>query len=167
MPLTAYGDPAVPVTVELKNVEVSLRDGFESIDFMQVANHKKIVLENVKIDNFAGNALIKTWTQGNVEINDLVCNIKDENRVVLTDEEVWSDARVTLMANFPNMMRFAVENSKTMSEIEVGPLDLAEEKTELELFQEFYALQNGGAEPDGQRMDIVGEIFESLREEKE
>lgn len=92
---------------------------------------------------------------------------EDYLRVVLTDEEVWSDARVTLMANFPNMMRFAVENSKTMSEIEVGPLDLAEEKTELELFQEFYALQNGGAEPDGQRMDIVGEIFESLREEKE
>lgn len=63
MPLTAYGDTAVPVTVELKNMEVSLREGFESIDFMRIANHKKIVLENVKIDNFAGNALIKAWTE--------------------------------------------------------------------------------------------------------
>lgn len=87
MPLTAYGDPAVPVTVELKNVEVSLREGFESIDFMRIANYKKIVLENVKIKNFAGNALVKAWTQGNVEITNLVCDVREEALVVLTDEE--------------------------------------------------------------------------------
>ena len=92
---------------------------------------------------------------------------EDYLRVVLTDEEVWPDVRVTLMANFPNMMRFAVENSRTMSEVEVGPLDLAEEKSELDLFREFYAMQNGGAEPDERRMSIVREIFESLQEEKE
>ena len=92
---------------------------------------------------------------------------EDYLRVVLTDEEVWPDVRVTLMANFPNMMRFAVENSRTKSEVEVGPLDLAEEKSELDLFREFYAMQNGGAEPDERRMSIVREIFESLQEEKE
>jgi hypothetical protein len=54
---------------------------------MRVAHHKKIVLENVKIENFAGKALIKAWTEGDVEITGLVCDVKDENRVVLTDEE--------------------------------------------------------------------------------
>ena len=87
MPLTAYGDPATPVTVELRNLEVSLRKGFENIDFMRVAHHKKIVLENVRIENFAGKALIKAWTEGDVEISGLTCDVKDENRVVLTDEE--------------------------------------------------------------------------------
>ena len=87
MPLTAYGDPSVPVTVELRNMEVSLREGFENIDFMRAAHYRKIVLENVKIVNFAGSALIKAWTEGDVEISGLVCDVKDENRVVLTDEE--------------------------------------------------------------------------------
>jgi hypothetical protein len=87
MPLTAYGDPTTPVTVELRNMEISLRKGFEDIDFMRVAHYKKIVLENVKIENFAGKALIKAWTEGDVEITGLVCDVKDENRVVLTDEE--------------------------------------------------------------------------------
>ena len=87
MPLTAYGDAATPVTVELRNLEVSLRQGFEDIDFMRVAHYKKIVMENVKIENFAGKALIKAWTEGDVEITGLVCDVKDENRVVLTDEE--------------------------------------------------------------------------------
>jgi hypothetical protein len=44
-------------------------------------------MENVKIENFAGKALIKAWTAGDVEITGLVCDVKDENRVVLTGEE--------------------------------------------------------------------------------
>lgn len=87
MPLTAYGDPTTPVTVELRNMEISLRKGFEDIDFMRVAHYKKIVMENVKIENFAGKALIKAWTEGDVEITGLVCDVKDENRVLLTGEE--------------------------------------------------------------------------------
>jgi hypothetical protein len=87
MPLTAYGDPTTPVTVELRNMEISLRKGFEDIDFMRVAHYKKIVMENVKIENFAGKALIKAWTAGDVEITGLVCDVKDENRMLLTNEE--------------------------------------------------------------------------------
>lgn len=90
---------------------------------------------------------------------------EDYLRVVLTDEEVYPDARLTLTANFPNMMRFAVENSRTSSEIETGPLELAEDKSELELFSEFYQMQNGGIRPDEKRLAIVGEILEKLREE--
>ena len=90
---------------------------------------------------------------------------EDYVRVVLTDEEVWPDARVTLMGIFPNMMRFAVENSRTMSDIEAGPLEMAENKSELQLFSEFYAMQNGGEEPDEKRTEIVREILEKLQEE--
>lgn len=85
MPLTAYGDPSVPVTVVLKDMEVSIREGSETMDFMRIANYEKIALENVKIENFAGKNLIKAWTEGNVEISGLDCEV--ENLVVLTDEE--------------------------------------------------------------------------------
>ncbi|MBQ8814731.1 MAG: exonuclease SbcCD subunit D [Lachnospiraceae bacterium] len=89
----------------------------------------------------------------------------DYVRVVLTDEEVLPDARFALLLNFPNMMRFAVENSRTKTELEIAPLDLAEEKTPIELFKEFYCMQNGGVEPDERRMSIVKAILEDLQEE--
>ena len=89
----------------------------------------------------------------------------DYVRVVLTDEEVAPDARFTLQVNFPNMMRFAVENSRTMMEMEIEPVDIAEDKSPLELFEAFYRMQNGGMEPDGRRLTIVKEILEKLQED--
>ena len=88
MPLTAYGSKDVPVTVELQNVEISIQEGFETIDFMHAANYKKIVFDNVKLENFKGKSLIKTWSEtGKIEINDLDCNIDKDNYVTTTEDE--------------------------------------------------------------------------------
>ena len=88
MPLTAYGAEDVPVTLEMKDVEISLRKGFEDIDFMHIANYKKISLENVKIDNYKGKTLIKAWTEGGeVDFINVKCDIPEDNRITLTDEE--------------------------------------------------------------------------------
>ena len=88
MPLTAYGSKDVPVTVELQNVEIAIQEGFETIDFMHAANYKKIVLDNVKLENFKGKSLIKTWSEtGKIEINDLDCNIDKDNYVTTTEDE--------------------------------------------------------------------------------
>ena len=87
MPLTAYGDKDVPITLDIKNVDISIRKGFENIDFMHIANHKKISLENVRIDNYSGKTLMKAWTEGNVEINNLTCDVSKDNYVHMTDEE--------------------------------------------------------------------------------
>lgn len=88
MPLTAYGDKNVPVTVELENVDISIQKGFESINFMHVANCKKIVLENVKLKNFTGNSLIKTWSEaGKIEIKNLECSIDENNYVIMAEDE--------------------------------------------------------------------------------
>ena len=91
--------------------------------------------------------------------------IEDYVRVVLADEEVAPDARFTLQINFPNMMRFAVENSRTMTEMEIEPMDIAEDKSPLDLFKAFYCMQNGGVEPDQRRLTIVEEILEKLQED--
>lgn len=82
MPLTAYGDKDIPVTVELLNVDLSIQKGFEPIDFMHAANYKKIVLENVSLKNFKGKSLIKTWSDGGkTEIENLNCDVDEKNYV--------------------------------------------------------------------------------------
>lgn len=92
MPFTAYGDKEVPITVKLKNVNVSLRKGFEKIDFMHVCNYEKISIENVKIENYKGEAFIKTWSDGKIEIKDLTCDCKTDQQVVKARETFFAEA---------------------------------------------------------------------------
>jgi len=87
MPLTAYGDKETPITLEMKNVEISMRKGSEEIDFMHIANHKKITLTDVTITNYKSKSLIKAWTEGEVEITNLTCDVNKENYVIKAEEE--------------------------------------------------------------------------------
>ncbi|MBQ2614433.1 MAG: hypothetical protein IJB80_03770 [Clostridia bacterium] len=79
MPLTAYGDKENPVTLELKNLEISMRKGSEEIDFMHIANYEKVSLKNVTLQNFKGKNLIKTWSDGEVKIENLTCPLKEQD----------------------------------------------------------------------------------------
>ena len=89
---------------------------------------------------------------------------EDFVRVILTDEEVRSDARVTLLPVFPNMLRFGVENSKTATDIAVQGVRQLERQTPLDLFQAFYAAQNGGVAPGEARTALVAKILRELEE---
>ena len=64
MPLTAYGDLDTPITLELKNVALSLRAGSEDIALIHTANVRRISIEDLTLPNFRGSVLIKTWTDG-------------------------------------------------------------------------------------------------------
>ena len=79
---------------------------------------------------------------------------EDYIRAVVTDEEVAPDARITLQTNFPNLMRFAVENSRTVHEEEVAFGESVMMRDPLELFAEFYEQQNGSA-PDEVRLTLI------------
>ena len=88
---------------------------------------------------------------------------EDYVRIELNDEEVPPDARILLSSTvFPNMIRFAVNNSKTSSETEIDISDNIENKSILELFKDFYSLQNNGVEPDDARIKIINDIVESI-----
>lgn len=91
---------------------------------------------------------------------------EDYVRVILTDELVPPDARISLRCTYPNMVKFSVENSKTKYEINVAAEESFEDKTPLELFADFFALQNNGVVPSEQQMDIVRRIFTELEEEQ-
>ncbi len=83
---------------------------------------------------------------------------EDYIRAVVTDEEVSPDARVTLRAVFPNLMRFAVENSRTSYEEETGEAENVANRDPLSLFAEFYQDQCG-VEPDDVRLCIMKELL--------
>ena len=88
---------------------------------------------------------------------------RDYVELVVTDEEVVPNARVSLMSVFPNMIRFRVDNQKvqTATTWEQDDTDL-DEKSKLELLEEFYKMQNHGvAMSDGIR-EILLEVCESL-----
>ena len=68
----------MPVTLNLENVDYSVREGFEEEAVFKVAHFDEINLKNVKISNFAGDALIKTWSEGGkINTENLSCPIKE------------------------------------------------------------------------------------------
>ena len=89
----------------------------------------------------------------------------DYIRAVVTDEEVPPDARVTLQGNFPNLMRFAVENSRTAHEEEIAFGESVMLRDPLELFAEFYEQQNGTS-PDEVRLALMKTLFEAQEGER-
>jgi exonuclease SbcD len=90
---------------------------------------------------------------------------EDYIRAVVTDEDVPPDARVSLQGNFPNLMRFAVENSRTAHEEEITFGESVMLRDPLELFAEFYHQQNG-TPPDEARLALMKAIFEGEGEKQ-
>lgn len=83
---------------------------------------------------------------------------EDYIRAIVTDEDVPPDARITLQAVFPNLMRFAVQNSRTVHEVDVDPAESVSLRDPLALFAEFYEQQNGAA-PDEVRCALMRELL--------
>lgn len=89
---------------------------------------------------------------------------EDYVRVTLHDEQVPPDARITVSTVFPNMMKFAVENSKTREEYDVLEGKNVEEKPVAELFADFFRLQNNGVAPSDGQMKLLKDVLRELEE---
>lgn len=84
--------------------------------------------------------------------------------ITLTDEEDIPDGMAKLRIVYPNLMQLEYDNRRTRS---IGPLpgvSEPEKKTELELFEEFYELQNNQA-MSGQQREFARRIIEELKED--
>lgn len=89
---------------------------------------------------------------------------EDYVRVTLIDENVPPDARVSLQTVYPNMMRFAVENSKTGEVFDNDGGADVESRTPLELFSDFYRLMNNDVPPSEEHIALIEKILERLGE---
>ncbi len=84
---TAYGDGEVLYELKLKNVDFSYAEDYATEPFMLVAHYGKLDLENVNIEGYKGNALIKTWSDGGEIVrNGLNCDVKENEFLVRINE---------------------------------------------------------------------------------
>lgn len=67
---------------------------------------------------------------------------QDYVKIILTDEEDIPDAVKKLRVIYPNLMRLEYDNRRTRQNQTVEAVKDIEQKSELELFEEFYELQN-------------------------
>lgn len=90
-------------------------------------------------------------------------NREDYIQVTLTDEEDVPDGMQKLRIIYPNLMRLEYDNRRTREERTVDAAADAEQKSELELFEEFYELQNNQPMSEQQRA-FAEKLIESLLE---
>lgn len=88
---------------------------------------------------------------------------EDYLQVTLTDEEDVPDGMAKLRTIYPNLMRLEYDNKRTRSNAEVRAAERVEEKSELELFQEFYELQNSQPMTEVQEQ-FVEELLRGMKE---
>ena len=87
---------------------------------------------------------------------------EDYVQITLTDEEDIPDGLQKLRTVYPNLMRLAYDNNRTRQEQNVEAAEEIEQKSELELFQEFYELQNN--QPmSGEQTEFVKKMIEDIR----
>ena len=67
---------------------------------------------------------------------------EDYIQITLTDEEDIIDGFMKLRIIFPNLMRLTYDNSRTRTDQALEAAGEVEQKSELELLEEFYELQN-------------------------
>lgn len=91
-------------------------------------------------------------------------NTEDYIHVVLTDENDVIDATSKIRIVYPNLMKLTYDNKRTQARQNVTNAEDIEEKTPLELFEEFFEKQNNQVMSDEQRAFVLKEI-ESIWEE--
>ena len=88
---------------------------------------------------------------------------EDYLQVTLTDEEDVPDGMAKLRTIYPNLMRLEYDNKRTRSNAEVRAAERVEEKSELELFEEFYELLNNEPMKEEQT-EFVEKLIQDLKE---
>lgn len=92
-------------------------------------------------------------------------NTEDYLKITLTDEEDIPDGMQKLRIIYPNLMRLEYDNRRTREQQNVEGARAVEEKTSLELFEEFYFLQNN-QEMSSQQRTWVKHLMEELQEKE-
>ena len=90
-------------------------------------------------------------------------NTEDYIHVVLTDENDVMDAIGRLRAIYPNIMSLEYENRRTETEKEIEKLKNVEKKTDMEVLEALYEMQNNQPVSDDQAgylRDLIEKIWE-------
>lgn len=88
-------------------------------------------------------------------------NTSDYLKITLTDEEDIPDGMHKLRMIYPNLMRLEYDNSRTKQSREIEAAGNMEQKSKLDLFLEFYELQNN--QPmSGEQAEFARKMIEGM-----
>ena len=90
-------------------------------------------------------------------------NREDYIQVILTDEDDVPDGLQKLRVIYPNIMQLLYDNQRTKTTQEVDAAQAVEKKTEIELFYEFYELQNNQPMTKQQK-DFAEQLIREIKE---
>ena len=90
-------------------------------------------------------------------------NCSDYIQVTLTDEDDVPDGLQKLRVIYPNIMQLLYDNRRTRTSQEINAAQAVEKKTELELFREFYELQNNQSMTK-QQEDFTEQLIQEIKE---
>ena len=90
-------------------------------------------------------------------------NKMDYLQITLTDEEDVPGALQKLRTVYPNLLRLEYDNKRTRENREVQAVEDQEQKSELELFEEFYELLNNEPMKEEQT-EFVEKLIQDLKE---
>jgi exonuclease SbcD len=83
----------------------------------------------------------------------------------LTDEEDVPEAMGKLRMIYPNLMTMSYDNTRTRTNQMIGGAEDVQQKTKLELFEEFYIKQNNQPMSDVQQ-SFIRDLIETIWEEQ-
>lgn len=86
----------------------------------------------------------------------------DYLQITLTDEEDVPDGMAKLRTVYPNLMQLVYDNSRTRQSRQVEVTERVEQKSEMELFEEFYVIQNNQPMSEDQQ-NFVKNLLEELK----
>ena len=86
----------------------------------------------------------------------------DYLQITLTDEEDVPDGMAKLRTVYPNLMQLVYDNSRTRQSRQVEVTERVEQKSEMELFEEFYEIQNNQPMSEDQQ-NFVKSLLEELK----
>ncbi len=92
-------------------------------------------------------------------------NTSDYVQITLTDEEDIPDGLQRLRTVYPNLMRLEYDNLRTRGIAQVDAVCDVDMKSELELFEDFFEMQNNQPMSDEQKVfskDLIEELKEKL-----
>lgn len=90
-------------------------------------------------------------------------NREDYIQVTLTDEDDVPDGLQKLRVIYPNIMQLLYDNQRIKTTQEVDAAQAVEKKTEIELFYEFYELQNNQPMTKQQK-DFAEQLIREIKE---
>lgn len=90
-------------------------------------------------------------------------NREDYIQVAVTDEDDVPDGLQKLRVIYPNIMQLLYDNQRTKTTQEVDAAQAVEKKTEMELFYEFYELQNNQPMTKQQK-DFAEQLIREIKE---